>query len=157
MHGFISYAHEDLALFREFRKHLTPVERAFEIDFWADTRLQPGTVWRDEIGSRIDAAQIFVLLVSPAFLASDFIYKTELPAIQARRAADPDVLVLPVVLMKCFWKMVAADRQAVPMRDGALRPVIDWRPRNDGFDAARAALGDAIETHTGQAPIYAFR
>lgn len=147
MDGFISYAHDDAPLFRVFRTHLRSIERAFDIEFWADTSIHAGARWNDEIIRRLNGAQVFILLVSPDFLASDFIYNTELPAIQEREASDPDkVLVLPVVLKPCYWQLVASSRQAVPLDDDGPRAIDEWRPKTRGHDKARDSIATAIQT-----------
>lgn len=147
MDGFISYAHADNAMFRDFRTHLRSVERAFDIRFWADTSIHAGARWTDEVVRRLNAADIFILLVSPAFFDSDFIFDTELPAIQKRETDTPDrVLVLPVILKPCYWQLVMAQRQAVPLDDGAPRPIDEWRPKSTGHDRARQAIAEAIQS-----------
>jgi len=152
MEGFISYAHDDIRLFREFRKNLRSVERAFEIGFWADTSINAGYRWDDEIRRHIEAAEMFLLLVSPAFLASDYIWEKELPAIRTRRSATDRVLVLPVVLSPCYWQLVGSARQAVPTIDGSLKPIVEWHPQSRGHEQARAAIADTIEAFYGRPP-----
>ncbi|HVC63160.1 MAG TPA: toll/interleukin-1 receptor domain-containing protein [Acetobacteraceae bacterium] len=152
MNGFISYAHDDYRLFREFRKNLRAVERAFEIGFWADTSINAGYRWDDEIRGHIDAAEMFLLLLSPAFFASDYIWEKELPAIRARHVKVATVLVLPVVLRPCYWQLVGADRQAVPTIDGSLKPIVEWHPQSRGHEQARAAIADTIEAFYGRPP-----
>ena len=153
MNGFISYAHDDHRLFKTFRTHLRAVERAFGLTFWSDERINAGYHWNQEILKRIEAAEVFVLLTSPAFLASDYIYEKELPAIQARRAVCDQVLVLPVVLDTCYWQLVGALWQAAPVENGSVRAIADWKPQRQGHDRARAAISDSIKTFYGRDPI----
>ncbi len=151
MRGFISYAHDDHRMFREFRGHLSAVELAFDIEFWADTSIQAGYRWDTTIQQAIDVAELFILLISPAFIASSFIYQHEIPAIRARHLAT-GALVLPVVLHRCFWAMVCGTLQAVPTQNGALEPIADWHPQRNGYDQARIQIADAIQRHYGLAP-----
>ena len=148
MNGFISYAHADRKLLDEFLVHLSAVERAQDIDFWSDVRLTGGKRWGPEIQGRIDTADAVVLLLSPAFFASKYIWEHELPAIQARRNTPNRPLVLPVVLKPCFWSMFHADRQAVPVdAKGRPQPISTYKPRDHGHDKAREAISASIEDH----------
>ncbi len=71
--GFISYAHDDYLAFKDLKIHLRAVERAFKIDFWADKRIRAGNYWSAKIADAIKAAQIHILMFSPAFIGSDYI------------------------------------------------------------------------------------
>src|SRR6266851_5631763 len=133
MNGFISYSHIDYQDFRAFKRHLRAVERAFDIDFWSDSRINAGYHWDAAIRREIDRAEVFVLLLSPGFIASDYIFDGELPAIMERKRLAA-TLVLPVVLQRCFWQMVCSALQAVPTVDGQPKPAADWRPRANGFN-----------------------
>lgn len=94
---FISYSHEDQRWLGELQVHLKPLKRDQDIDVWDDTRLQSGSKWRDEIRAAIDRARAAVLLITPHFMASDFIAKSELPSILLAAEAE-GVTVLPVIL-----------------------------------------------------------
>jgi hypothetical protein len=96
---FISYSHKDGRWLDEFQTHLTPSVRGALIDTWADTRLAAGTKWKDEIQKALAEADIGVLLVTPDFLASDFIAKHELPPLLAKP--------------KTFWIAVSASNYEV--------------------------------------------
>lgn len=151
MQGFLSYSHEDHRLYAGFRPHLAAARRAFGLDLWTDHKINPGTAWDARIAAAIAAAQVFVLLITPAFIASDYAYEKEIPAIRERRKTA-GALVLPVVLKRCTWEMVAAALQAAPTENGRVKPVTDWPRRDDGFDRAREELMRAIESHFGIAP-----
>jgi TIR domain len=151
MNGFISYSHEDHTMFEDFWVHLTAVQRAFAIEIWTDHKIHAGSDWEPRIATAIEAAQVFVLLISPDFIRSDYVYTKEIPAIQTRRKRA-GALVLPVVLKRCYWKMIAATLQAIPTADQRVRPIIDWRPRNNGYDRAREQIMRSIADHFGVRP-----
>jgi len=154
--GFISYAHDDHAAFKKLRKDIRATERALDIDFWADTRNRGGNYWSQNIADAIDAARVHLLLFTPAFIDSDYIFDHELPHIDGKCAAGD--LVIPVIMQRCSWDAFVGVLQAVPTSlAGRLTPVIDWRPTRHGYDAARAQIDLAIKAHFGIAPTPPFQ
>lgn len=145
MNGFLSYSHADMAWFQALAPHLKALKRGFGLNVWTDHQILAGTQWEQRIADAIAAADVLVLLVSPGFIASDYVWDKELPAIRARR--DAGALVLPVVLTRCYWELAVKQLQAVPTRDGALTPLSDWRPRDHGLDAACRQISRSIADH----------
>ncbi len=98
---FISYSHKDQKALKQFQRFTQPLERDGYIKFWVDTGLQGGDDWHAEIMQAMDVATTAVLFISQDFLASDFIWKQELPRILARAHAK-ELSVLPVFLSPCL-------------------------------------------------------
>ncbi len=78
---FISYSHKDKEWLDKLQIALKPLIRGEKVTIWDDTKILPGTDWKKEITNAIERSRIAILLVSPNFLASDFIYDQELPRI----------------------------------------------------------------------------
>jgi hypothetical protein len=151
MNGFISYAHADHREYEILRQHLKPIERAFGINFWADHRIQSGDYWTSKIADAIKTSEINLLLLSPAFLDSDYIFDHELPAIRGRHLAR--ALVIPVILKRCMWEPFVGALLATPRTSqGLIRPIAEWSPRAHGFNAAREQIAEAIQHYYGLKP-----
>ncbi len=94
---FISYSHADKRFLDELRIHLKPLERIAKLNAWSDQQIAAGAEWLEEIEKALGRAKVIVLLVSPQFLASDFIHDQELmPSLQKAGQARARILWIPV-------------------------------------------------------------
>jgi hypothetical protein len=102
---FISYSRSDRRWVDRLRVHLAPLERSGQIDTWDDSRLKPGSRWREEIRDALNSTKIAVLVVSSNFLASEFVTKNELPPLLT--AAETDgAIIIPVIVSACLFEHV---------------------------------------------------
>jgi hypothetical protein len=98
--AFISYCHDDKPFLDELTVHLKPLEKRGLLDPWSDSRIKGGNLWKEQIDRALQQTHIAVLLISPGFLASDFIVDNELPPI-LQAAKEKGVTVLPLILRTC--------------------------------------------------------
>jgi hypothetical protein len=94
---FYSYAHEDDAPRRMLEEHLELLARRGVIVPWHDRTIVPGREWRAAIEENLRTADIVLLLVSQAFLASEFVREVEIP-LAMQRHGEGSVRVIPVLL-----------------------------------------------------------
>lgn len=93
---FVSYSHADQAWLERLKIHLAPYLRGESLRLWDDTKIAPGQRWANEIEKELTQARAAILLVSPRFLASEYVTSVELPEILARASADLAVLWIPI-------------------------------------------------------------
>jgi hypothetical protein len=86
-HFFISYAHADNESLNAGERwldrvlaHIKPLVHQKTITTWSDKEIKSGKRWEESIDIAISNASAAVLMISPAFLASDFVRRSELPS-----------------------------------------------------------------------------
>jgi internalin A len=110
---FISYSRADREWLNRLQVMLVPLVRAGRIHIWDDTRIEPGTRWREEISEALASARVAVLLVTPEFLASEFISRDELPVILEATRRDGLKLIWIAVKASLYQKTELVGYQAV--------------------------------------------
>lgn len=106
---FISYAHKDnesddprRRWLDRLRDHLRPLALEGLISTFSDNDIQIGQNWNERIQANLGSAKVAVLLVSPAFLASEYIRNSELPVL-LKRVKERGVVILPIILRPCLF------------------------------------------------------
>ncbi len=79
----IVYSHRDRDLLGELQVHLKPLQKAWMLDLWDDLRVDSGERGDAELRRAIAATRVALLLVSPSFVASEFITSHALPVLLA--------------------------------------------------------------------------
>jgi len=125
---FISYSHRDQRFLNDLRVHLKPLERIAVLDAWSDKQIAPGSEWREAISLALRRAKVAVLLVTPSFLASDFIHDHELTPL-LKEAGNGNTRILWIPLRACSYKSTALSKyQALIPPD---RPLAEMKANRD--------------------------
>lgn len=119
---FISYSHKDEKWKDRVITHLKVIEPVCDFNIWDDRKIKDGDDWLPEIEEQLNAANVFILLISANFLSSNFINRNEIPTILERREKE-GLVVLPFILKPCSWQKISwlSKIQLLP-QDG--RPLI---------------------------------
>jgi predicted nucleotide-binding protein len=126
---YISYSERDNRMKEQLRVHLKALERQGIINVWDDQHIGTGDDWHNQIYDHIEKSDIFVVLLSPDYIASDWCYDVEFKRILERREAD-GIKVIPVILKKCDWRYIVRHLQVAPHNG---KPISEWKSRSDAY------------------------
>jgi MinD-like ATPase involved in chromosome partitioning or flagellar assembly len=138
---FISYSHYDAPLKNELEKHLAVLRRQKAIQIWSDREIASGTAWSQEINSRLEAADIILLLISPDYLvspASDREMERALALHEAGKAR-----VIPIILRPVDWQATLITKMQVLPSNGI--PVTLWPSKDEVWSGVAAGIRNAIQ------------
>jgi len=115
---FFCYAHEDEDLLHKLMSHLKSLQLDGLVDqLWYDRDISAGSEWEPEIVRQLNAANIILLLVSSAFMDSDYCYRKEL-----RQAIDrherKEARVIPIILSPVHWQVNPLNKLLALPKDG---------------------------------------
>ena len=134
---FISFVPQgERALRRSLVEALSPLSRQGLISLWSDDEIQGGRQREKEISNHLQAAQIILLLVSPACIDSPY-WNQQMYAIMAREESA-SVSIVPVLLRPTVgWQGTPFGHLAPLPAHG--RPIVSFSKRNEGcFEVAES-------------------
>ncbi|GAJ30312.1 MULTISPECIES: toll/interleukin-1 receptor domain-containing protein [Alphaproteobacteria] len=130
MKAFISYSHRDTAALERLHTHLSMLRREGQITEWYDREILAGSDLDSEITAQLESSELFLVLVSPDFLASDYCYDRELRRALERHESG-EAIVVPIIVEPCDWKSSPLKQLKALPRDG--QPVSEWTNQNNAF------------------------
>lgn len=95
---FVSYSHSNTPWLGRLRNHLAGLRRSNDIETWDDQEILPGEQWDKSIKTKLAEADVFILLLSADFIASDYIWDVELKTAIEKYKEDGDKQVIPVLI-----------------------------------------------------------
>lgn len=150
---FFSYSHADEALRDRLEEQLAILKRQQIISTWYDRRILAGSEFDQSIDTNLQTADIILLLVSPAFLASDYCYEKEMTFAMQRHERG-EARVIPVILRPCDWHDAPFGKLLAIPRDG--KAITQWPDPDEAFLqvalAIKAAAKDGIAPRARAVP-----
>ncbi|WP_438009248.1 protein kinase [Sorangium sp. So ce321] len=139
---FISYAPEDRSYAEALEAHLAALKRQGLVSTWHRGRISAGAARDEEIAAALSAAEVALLLVSGAYLASDSCYERELGrALERHRSGAARVV--PTLVRACDLEGTAlAGLEALP-RGG--KAVTSWADRDEAWRDVVRGIRAAVE------------
>jgi len=139
---FVSYAHADDMLRVELSKHLSALKHEGIVELWDDRYIGPGDDWESSIDTRLNEAEIVLLLISPDFMNSRYCRLETERALKRRSAGETTVI--PVVLRSVDWASSDLGQlQALP-KDG--KAVRTWANQDEGLLDVAKGVRKTVET-----------
>jgi len=117
---FVSYSHADYAQALRLHMELDATCRrlgdtAVFLDCKGDSQLMAGDAWRAKIMAALEAADVFIALLSADFIASDFCRDVELRHMLLRSVGPARVRVIGVALHQVTLKNFSAQIDGTPV------------------------------------------
>lgn len=112
---FFSYSRRDKDMKQRIDIYLSNLKREGKIETWNDEKIPAGGEWEGKIAEELRASDIILLLITQDFIASEYIWKTELPAAMERHESKRAV-VIPIICRAVddFKKMPFARLNVLP-------------------------------------------
>ena len=128
---FVSYSHSDERYKDELLTHLRLLERQGLVSIWHEGNIAAGSEWSGAIRDAISKADVALLLISPDYLASDFVMGQELPALLAR-ARQRETVILPILIRNAPWTTVPELAQFQFLNEAG-KPLATAKDRDGAF------------------------
>lgn len=142
---FISYSPSDIKIKDEIDVHLSVLKRDGLIDTWHDRKIEPGEDRDKVIHSEISTADIIIVLVSPYFLSSSYLYEKEL-YIALKRHSKNETILIPIILDPCDWQHTQLRNFSSLPSDG--KPISSFSNYHVPLAEIALKLRQLAETHT---------
>jgi hypothetical protein len=139
---FLSFSHKDDAFHERLDTALAGLKRSGLIQIWDDRRISPGADWEKKLSSKLDEAEIVLLLISPDFIASDYCVGREMRRAMENVEAGRQT-VIPVILRPYVWPQAEFNKlQGLPKN---FKPISLWKNRDDAYKNVVEGVGNAAQ------------
>lgn len=102
---FVSYKHDDYdnQILDEIISYMERDVQAAGGVFWTDREIRVGDMWDEAIRKELAQSDIALVLVSQAYLGSEYINNVELTSF-IRDRKENGLLIFPIILSSCLWQ-----------------------------------------------------
>ncbi len=142
---FISYHESDEVYLYRLVEHLTNLKRERLIKDWFKSKIQAGQAAAEVTQHHLERSTVFLLLISPSFVASDALYQ-EMQQMMERYQAKK-ALVIPILIRPVDWESMPL-RKLASLPDNGLF-VTQWRNYDSAFLNIAQGIRQAITEYKG--------
>jgi hypothetical protein len=142
--AFVSYSHKDKEFLSQLHEHLSGLRREGLLVTWTDRDIHAGGVIDSDVDEQIEAANLYLLLVSSAFIESDYCYQKEF-ALSLERQKAGEATIVPIIIRECDWKIRDLRQFKALPEDGKAVSSGHWRDQDAAFANVVAGLRALIE------------
>ncbi|HEU5374478.1 MAG TPA: NB-ARC domain-containing protein, partial [Ktedonobacteraceae bacterium] len=138
-------------MYKQLEAHLALLKKEGIITVWSDHDISAGTEWKRELDTRLNKAQIILLLISADFLASEYLYSTEVERAMEMHEAGT-ARVIPIILRHTLWETAPFGKlQALPKKGKSVEPVTGsyWQNTDEAFLNVAKGIRKVIKELTG--------
>lgn len=150
---FLSYSTENYTYKDEMKKTLSKLANDGEITLWIDeTKLNAGEEFTEVIQAEIKKSDIFLLLLSRDFWASEYIQTYELPLILEQHK-DKEAMNIPIILKDCYDITeydVLKGINALPQEDSGkreLKPIDEFESKDRAYNIILKSIRMSINNY----------
>ena len=130
MKAFISYSHLDSSSLERLHTHLAMLRREGSLNEWYDRKILAGDPVDSEVSANLESSDLFIALLSPDFLNSNYCYEKEMErAIEKHDSGE--IRVIPIIVEPCDWKASPLVRFKALPKDG--EPISSWTNQNNAY------------------------
>ncbi|RYC70025.1 toll/interleukin-1 receptor domain-containing protein [Spirosoma sordidisoli] len=130
MNAFVSYSHQDSAILDSLHKHLAQLKRENVISTWTDRDIVAGGQLDTTISSSLSKSRLFLALLSPDYIASNYCYDREFStALEMQERGE--IIIVPIIVEPCDWHNTPFSQFKALPRDG--KAISLWENKNTAF------------------------
>ncbi|MCK8491782.1 toll/interleukin-1 receptor domain-containing protein [Spirosoma sp. RP8] len=130
MNAFISYSHQDNQMLDMLHKHLAQLRRDKTIATWTDRLILAGGNLDNDISTSLENSQLFIALLSPDYIASNYCYEKEFQR-ALQMLSEGKIIIVPIILEPCDWQSTPFGKFKALPNDG--KAVSTWENKNNAF------------------------
>ncbi|GAA0880166.1 hypothetical protein GCM10009119_31360 [Algoriphagus jejuensis] len=129
---FISYSSKNSGFIRRFATHLEVLKSNGSINPWYDRMIESGTRWDESILEEMNRADLIIFMLSPDFLATEYVMKTEVKKAIDRFPSGNKFFF--VQLTPCSWDqtILRQFQQTDDSQENSKNIITIGTPENDG-------------------------
>ncbi len=152
---FAVYALVDKDVMLEIASQLEALGSTYDLNIWKDDAVVAGSAWEFHFESRASHTEVFLLLLSKAFMETGFVNQEEFKLIIDRQK-NKSSAVIPILLEQCNWdtKVDLGDYQFSPkelqLLPSEAKPIKDWDSAEEAYDDIGIGIKSIIEPFLAQ-------